>query len=227
MKAMLMTRVKAALGACLVGGLLLLGDVFGCRALDGDKARAAPAEKKKAPDDKALAQCDNKLRDTLLVLDKQFWEATSRHDMDTLSKLLADDSVAFNPGGRHWNKNFTLKRYRETRHSNVKFPTGKSVVRLNKHTALLTYEVVWGAVDKGAGRRPGLGHDRMISCWVQRDGGWFLRYTECINRYNFPDRRASAVRPPAPRVSTRFVLSPSAKAPAEARDKVKRTGPKP
>ena len=41
--------------------------------------------------------------------------------------------------------------------------------------------------------------------WVQRDGGWFLRYTECVNRYNFPDRRAPAVRPPA---ATRFHLSP-------------------
>ena len=78
------------------------------------------------------------------------------------------------------------------------------MTRINEHTAILSYEVIWGAEDKGTGARPDVGHDRMISCWVQRDGGWFLRYTECVNRVNFPDRRP-VLRPPA---TTRFHLSP-------------------
>ncbi len=198
LKAMGMSKVKAVLGGCLVAGVLLLGGAFGYRTLAADKTPAAPpGQKAPAADKPPVALCEEKLRDTLLVLDKQYWEATSSYDVDTLAKLLADDYIGFSPDGAHWTKPVTLDRYRQVRHINVEFPTGKTVVRLNEHAALLTYEILWGAENKGEGPREGRGHDRMISCWVQRDGGWFLRYTECINRYNFPDRRPAA-KPPAP-----------------------------
>jgi RNA polymerase sigma factor (sigma-70 family) len=203
LKAMWMTRAKKALGACLVGALLLSG-AFGYRSRAGDKPPPAPAGKKTAADKAHAAPSDGKLRDTLLVLDKQFWEAASNYDVDTLDKLLADDYIVFSPDGHHWNKKFALERYRQGRFINVKFPSKRIVTRINEHTAILSYEVIWGAEDKGTGARPDVGHDRMISCWVQRDGGWFLRYTECVNRVNFPDRRP-VLRPPA---TTRFHLSP-------------------
>lgn len=205
LKTMWVTKVKMALGACLVGALLL-SSAFGYRSLAGDKAPAAPSEKKTPAADKApAALCDDKLRDTLLVLDKQLWEATSSYDMDTLATLLADDYIAFSPDGHHWTKAFCLDHFRHVRHFDVKFPTGRTVIRVNEHTALLSYEVTWRAEDKGKGPREDQGHDRMISCWVQSHGGWFLRYSECVNRFNLPDRRVPAVRPPP---TTRFQLSP-------------------
>jgi RNA polymerase sigma factor (sigma-70 family) len=145
MKAMWMTRVQVVLRACLVGALLV-GGAFGYRTLADNKV---PPAGKKTP------ASDNKLRDTLLVLDKQLWEATSNYAVDTLAKLLADDYLAFSPDGRHWTKKVALERYRQTRHINVKFSTGRSVIPLNEDTAILSYEVVWGAEDKGTGVRPG------------------------------------------------------------------------
>jgi hypothetical protein len=194
-KMMLLAKLKTTFGACLVIGLLLgLGLAY--RTLAADRAPAAPPEKPAPAADKAApVLCDNNLRDTLLVLDKQQWDAASSHDVDTLAKILAPDLIIFSPTGQHWNRERYLQRCRESRYINVKFPTGKEVIRINEHTAIMTYEVVWGADDKGIGARPGLNHDRMISCWVQRDGGWFLRYVECVNRVNFPDRREPAERP--------------------------------
>jgi RNA polymerase sigma factor (sigma-70 family) len=196
-KMMLLAKLKTILGTCLVVGLLLgLGLAY--HALAADRAPAAPPEKPAPAADKTPpALCDNNLRDTLLVLDKQQWDAASNHDVDTLAKILAHDLIIFSPTGQHWNRERYLQRCRESRYINVKFPTGKEVIRMNEHTAIMTYEVVWGADDKGIGPRPGLNHDRMISCWVQRDGGWFLRYVECVNRVNFPDRREPAA-PPTP-----------------------------
>jgi RNA polymerase sigma factor (sigma-70 family) len=192
LKAMRTSKVKAALAACLVGALVL-GGAFGYRTSAGIDALPAPPEKKTPAADKApAAHSDNKLRDTLLVLDKQWWEAASNYDVDTLMKLMADDYVGFSPDGNHWTRKVMVDRCRSSRYTNVRFPGQRIVTRVNEHTAMVSYEVVWGAYDKGTGHRPTLNHDRVISCWVQRDGGWFLRYRECVNRVNFPDRRGLA-----------------------------------
>jgi RNA polymerase sigma factor (sigma-70 family) len=60
LKAMVMTRVKIALGACLVGALLL-GCAFGYWTLADDKVPPAAAEKKKlaAPEDEKRAEADD------------------------------------------------------------------------------------------------------------------------------------------------------------------------
>jgi RNA polymerase sigma factor (sigma-70 family) len=195
MKAMLMSRLKSALGACLIAALFLLGSVFGSGSPATNGSRAAASEKKSAADKAAVRLCDDKLRDTLLVLDKQWWDAASSYDVDSLARLVADDYISFSPGGDHATKKTVLERCRLGRYIDVKFPTGKTVIRLNEHTAIVTYEVLWDAEDKGKGRRGVVCHDRMISCWVRRDGGWFLRYHECVNRYNFPDRRVPAEKP--------------------------------
>jgi uncharacterized protein (TIGR03067 family) len=169
--------------------ILILG-IVGVAIVGFGKASRAPAqERAPAADNPPTTSSDDKLRDTLLALDKQYWEATSNYDVDTLAKLLSDDYIGFSPDGHHWTKKFALERYRQTRHINVQFPTGRFVIPLSEHTAILSYEVLWGAEDKGTGVRPYTGHDRMISFWVEREGCWSLRYSECVNRVNFPDRR--------------------------------------
>jgi uncharacterized protein (TIGR03067 family) len=97
--------------------------------------------------------------------------------VDTLSKILADDWVC-NPTGARWTKSISLDHYRRSRYTEVKFLTERAVVRVDEHTAIMTYEVKWRAETKGSG--PSAGHDRLVHCWVQRDGGWFVKYTECV-----------------------------------------------
>jgi hypothetical protein len=203
LKAMLRTKLKTVLAICLATGMLLLGSAYGYRTLAADKTPATPPEERTPAADKApAALCDDKLRDTLLVLDKKLWEAESNYDVDTMAKLLADDHIHFNQSGPPWTKQGALDHWRRGRFTEFSFPTGRKVVRLDEHTAILTYEALWRFEYKESGKKGGLNpgglnHDFVIRCWVQRDGGWFCRSTECVNRYNFPDRRTSVGVPPS------------------------------
>jgi hypothetical protein len=126
----------------------------------------------------ASAPKRNELRDTLLVLNNQLWEALSKNDLDTMGKIVATDWVGFDPGGAHWNRTQFLEFYRDTRIHNLKFLSEREVFRLNEHTALMTYEVMFqGESRKG----PSSCHQRNVWIWVQRDGGWFLKYSQCTH----------------------------------------------
>ncbi len=162
LNAMLLTRIKSVLTCCLGAALLLLGSVSGYLALAGAQGPPAP----------------DRLADTLILLDKQWWEATSRHDVDTLGKILAAD---WSCQAAHWTRAFSLDHYRHWRYTEVKFLSERRVVRIDERTALMTYELSWAAASKDQGAPPSRGHDRLLHCWVQHDGGWFVKYTECVN----------------------------------------------
>ncbi len=164
MQAMFVTKLKAALGACLVVGLLVLGSAFGYRTVAADKAPAAPAVKK------------NELRDTLLLLDNQWWEALSKNDVDTLGKILADDWVGYDQAGQHWNRVKSLELYRDTRIRDVKFLSEREVFRIDAHTAVMIYEVKARGESRAG---PSSYHQRNMYIWVQRDGGWFVKFSQC------------------------------------------------
>jgi RNA polymerase sigma factor (sigma-70 family) len=166
LKAMFMSKLKIATGVALVAGTVILGSMFsyGTRAAD-DRAPAPTPQSK------------DRLADTLILLDKQLWEATSKYDVDTLGKILADDWV-----GADWNKAYSLEHYSHARYVEVKFLSERRVVRIDEHCAIMSYEVKWRAEDKAKGQPPSShGHDRCIHCWVQRDGGWFIKYSECVS----------------------------------------------
>jgi RNA polymerase sigma factor (sigma-70 family) len=179
MKAMLMTKLKTALGVCLGVGLLL-GGVFGYRALPG--VRAAPEPPR------------DRLADTLILLDRQWWEAASRYDVDTLGKILDEDWVGFNADGPRWTKAVGLDRYRRGRYTEVEFLTERTVFRIDEHTAVMSYQVRWRGEEKD-GSGSSAGRNRLIHCWVQRGGGWVIKYTECVN---LPEPRAEPAPPATP-----------------------------
>jgi uncharacterized protein (TIGR03067 family) len=163
---MLMTRVRTVLGVCIAVALLVLGSVLGYRALAADKT-ATPKDR---------------LADTLILLDKQWWEAASKYDVDTMGKILADDWVALGPDpAADWTRAISLDYYRRVRISEVKFLSQRRVNRVDEHTALMTYDVKWRSEDKGKGPREGWDHARILHCWVQRDGGWFIKYSQCVS----------------------------------------------
>jgi hypothetical protein len=165
LKAMLLNKVRTVVGICFAVGVLLLGSLCGYRTLAADKTTPPSRDR---------------LADTLILLDKQLWEATSRHDVDTLGKILADDWVGFSPiPGDDWGRAMALEHYRREHYTEVKFLSDHRVVRVDEHTALMTYEVEWRAENKEGGKSSG--HDRTIHCWMQRDGGWFLKYTQCVH----------------------------------------------
>lgn len=131
---MLLCKEKTVLTRCLVVGILLLGSAFGHHALTTDKRALATDQSAPAPQ-------KNRLADTLILLDKQWWEATSKNDVDTMSKILADDWVGTNPACSDWNKKNSLDFYRHARYAEVKILTERRVIRIDEHTAIMTYQV--------------------------------------------------------------------------------------
>jgi RNA polymerase sigma factor (sigma-70 family) len=184
LRTMLLTKVRTVVGIGIVLGFLLVGGVFGYDAFAADKAASPPAKER--------------LEDTLILLDKQWWQAASSYDVDTLAKILADDWVG--PTDSDWTKPVSLEHYRNARYLEVTILTERRVVRIDDHTAIMTYEVKWRAEDK-ASRQQSTGHDRIVHCWVQRDGGWFVKFTECV--------RLPPKPPPQPRVRASSSWMPS------------------
>jgi RNA polymerase sigma factor (sigma-70 family) len=164
LKAMLLTKAKTALGIGLVVGLLMLGTVFGYHTLAADKRAPEPPK--------------DRLADMLILLDKQLWQATSSHDVETIGKILADDWDCQKP---KWTKADSLELYKQHRYVEVNIVGERRVYRIDKHTALMSYEVKWRAVSKGQEPRESHGHDRSIHVWVERDGGWVIKHTETVS----------------------------------------------
>ncbi len=182
-KAMLLTRTRAVLAMGLVVVALMLGGTVGYHTLAADKAAAEPPR--------------DRLADTLIVLDKQLWEATSKYDVDTFDKILADDWTGFNAAGPTWTRAFSLDHYRHWRYTEVKFLKAHEVFRIDKHTAIMSYEVQLKAQNKDGSVSAPV-HSRNINIWVQRDGGWFLKHTECVNLPPLKEEPPPAEKPGPP-----------------------------
>jgi hypothetical protein len=164
LKAMLMNKLKAALATCLVAAVLAVGGTCGYRTLAADGESQPPAQ----PD---------RLADMLILLDKQLWQATSNLDVATFGKLIADDWTCQDP---KWTRPFALEHYKHQRFVEVKVIGERKVYRIDKHTALMSYEVKWRA-EGDREPRTSYGHNQTIHCWVERNGGWVIKHTETVN----------------------------------------------
>jgi hypothetical protein len=120
----------------------------------------------------------DRLADMLILLDKQLWQATSSYDVETIGKILADDWDCQKP---KWTKADHLEMYKQHRYDEVNIVGERRVYRIDKHTALMSYESKWHAVSKGQEPRESHGHTRTIHCWVERDGGWVIKHTEYVD----------------------------------------------
>jgi RNA polymerase sigma factor (sigma-70 family) len=161
---MSLAKMKTSLFVVLaVGAMLTAGGVLAQRPAESGQA-ASPANR-------------GSLRDTLLELDQQMWEARAKHDTDTLGRLLADDFLGLGHDGTRWTRSALLAHYKQIRTSDLQVTKPKEVVRLNADTAVLTYEARFKVYNRD-GKLSDTGHQRMTSCWVQRDGGWFVKFIQ-------------------------------------------------
>jgi RNA polymerase sigma factor (sigma-70 family) len=181
LKTMFLSKLKAAAGACLIIGLILmLGSAFAYRTL--------------AADNESTSKEQGKLRDTLLVLDQQFWEASAKHDTETLSKLIADDYLGIGTN-QSWTKKTLLQQHRDFRTGNLQLLTNRDVTRLHEHAALLTYEAKFKVFTRG-GALSDTAHQRLIACWVERGGGWFVVFSQVTDVVQ-PPGHAPALKAPS------------------------------
>jgi RNA polymerase sigma factor (sigma-70 family) len=162
LRTMLLKKFKAAAAYLAITLILMLGSAMGFRTL---AAENEPTNKEQG-----------KLRDTLLVLDKQFWEASSKHDIETLNKLIAADYLGIGTNQR-WTKTALLQQHKDFRTGDLQLVTNREVIRLSEHAALLSYEAKFKVFTK-SGALSDTAHQHMIACWVQRDGGWFVVFSQ-------------------------------------------------
>ncbi len=189
LRAMTMTRLKVAPGACLTLALVtaLVGAVSFCPAAAG----APPA-----------AQTEQSFKDTLLLLDQHFWEAAARGDAETTGKILADDFEGLDDTGAgfNWTKATLLEMHRAYRMADFQRTTEPQVFRIDEHAAVMTYDAKYRGLSQ-QGAEISQAHQRFVTCWAQRDGGWFIVFSRVTN--------LPAPAPPAkPPTGTIFNLDP-------------------
>jgi hypothetical protein len=162
----MMIKSRGAVGLCLAASFLVVVWVPGISHVIADEP--------------PIADESGELRDTILALDDQFWEAASRHDVETLGRLFADDYHGIGNDGTRWTKKMILEQHRTTRLSDLKRTSDRQVIRVGNDTALLTYDARFKVLAKDRVPRDTT-HQRLLSCWVQRDGGWFVRFSQATD----------------------------------------------
>jgi hypothetical protein len=129
-------------------------------------------------DDKCpIAKEPVNLRSTILALDDLFWEAASRHDVETLSRLFADDYSGIDNDGTRWTKATMLDQHQMARLGDLKGTSERELIQVGDHAALLTYDARFNVFTRDGVLRD-KAYQRLLSCWVQRDGGWFVRFSQ-------------------------------------------------
>ena len=182
---MIGNTVAAVVLACVALGLTTFEGVVAL-----DRAQAPPA----APAPQA-PQAPQGLSDTILSLDQQFWEAAARHDVEAIGRLIADHYVGITPDGRRWTKPEILEQHRAVRLAGMRRTTEREVIRVHDHAAILTYSARFDLYGRD-GTPAGSAHQRMVSCWVQRDGGWFVAFAHVIDAPSPPLTGAQAAEAP-------------------------------
>jgi RNA polymerase sigma factor (sigma-70 family) len=130
-------------------------------------AAAAQEAPKAGRGDAGRPAAADKLRETLLALEKQTWEAVKKRDWDALRGTAADDFVAITDDGRvaldEMIKGLAAIRLKDYSLSDVK------LTRLTKDAAVLTYKV---QVEYAVMRETGKEAWWVSSTWAQRGGKW-------------------------------------------------------
>jgi uncharacterized protein (TIGR02246 family) len=116
-------------------------------------------------------------RDLLLALDQQFWHAAAKHDTETLGALFADDYLGIGVDGTRWSKPEILRQHASVRLGDPKRTTEREVIILNDRAAVLVYEAAFRMYAQD-GQPLDSAHQRMLSCWVKREGRWSVKFSQ-------------------------------------------------
>jgi hypothetical protein len=117
------------------------------------------------------------LRELLLALDQQFWVAASKHDLEALDALFADDYLGIGIDGFRWTKAEILGQHARVRLGEWKRTTERELVSLNERAAVLIYEAAFRTYAED-GQPLDEAHQRLLSCWVRRKGRWQVAFSQ-------------------------------------------------
>lgn len=117
---------------------------------------------------KQMARGKTSVEETLITLEKMTWVLYKNKDVKALDQLTADDFYDIYPNGLVMNKKQWLKDMLEV---DVKGSTLTDfrVIMLTKDTAIIVYNAVAQATDKG--KEVSI-HNAVTSGWAKRNGRW-------------------------------------------------------
>jgi hypothetical protein len=170
LNSMLLAKLKIAAATLFVFVLIFGGGILASFAQEGKADPAAPA---KAKDE------DEKLKDTLLDLDKKLWDASAAGDTKAADKLLDENYVSIWAVDNRSDKAETLGLMKRYRYSD-RTMRDIEVRRAGKEAAVLTYVSSYKvSVDNEEPRA--VAERRISTVWGKRDGHWVVVFSQAVS----------------------------------------------
>jgi RNA polymerase sigma factor (sigma-70 family) len=191
LRTMFLTKLKAALATAFVVALACGAGLLVSRAQDPEKRAAAPAAAPRGgpplPRDLLLQaefgiapssanpSSPPPLKDFLLALDKQLWDAAAKGDWQVYQTLVADDYVGFSSLYGRDDKRTVVAATKRRRYSD-RVIRDVEFLRVSKDVAILSY-VYDCRVREGPVTQHYRNH-RASMTWAQRDGAWVVVFSQ-------------------------------------------------
>jgi RNA polymerase sigma factor (sigma-70 family) len=170
LRTMLMTKLKIATAMVFVFVLVCGGSILASHA---QERRNDSAATKVARDD------NEKLKETLLELDKQMWDASTKGDTKVLSKLMAETYLSIWAIDDRTDKAAALETSKRYRYSDRTL-RDIDVRWVSKDAAVLTYVASYKvSVDNEEPRA--LPERRVSTVWGKRDGRWVVVFAQAMS----------------------------------------------
>jgi ketosteroid isomerase-like protein len=110
-----------------------------------------------------------KTEQTLQALEREWANAVVRRDVETISRIQADDFEFTDPSGQIWTKARALEFIRAGRLQIDSFEMNEFRIRIYGDAAVVNFRVVWNGK---SGDNDISGPQRMTDVFVLRDGSW-------------------------------------------------------
>jgi hypothetical protein len=180
-KAMFLTKLKSATVVLAVVAVLGLGAsrvAYRAGAEEGpNAARSILVGFSQADAGKqSSSKEDEALKNTLLALEKQNFEACVKQDLDAYRKCYTEDLVAFSMDNRYTLED-CLRGVRATRIGADYKISDVELIRLSDKAAILSYKGEW-KVYNNDGKLLVNRNRRVSEGYVQRGGGWVIAFAQ-------------------------------------------------
>ncbi len=145
----------------------------------GIMASHAQEDKKDRPTAKQAREPDDKLKETLLKLDKQMWDASTTGDTKTMEKLMAQNYLSIWAIDDRTDKAAALETAKRYRYSD-RTMRDLEVRRVSKDAAVLTYVSSYKvSVDNEETRQ--LPERRVSTVWGKQGGRWVVVFAQAMS----------------------------------------------
>jgi hypothetical protein len=170
LKTMALTKLKISLAVVMAFALVCGAGRLASRAQEG---KNGPGAAKAARDE------DGKLKETLLDLDRQMWDASTKGDTKVLRKFLAEDYLSIWALDDRTERTAALELARRYRYSDREM-RDVEVRRVGQDAAVLTYVCNYKfSVDNEEPRA--LQERRVSTVWGKRGGRWVVVFAQAMS----------------------------------------------